>query len=229
MVKIAVVIPIHGRTELARRVVLYYETLCIKGVDITIVPVVDTGDEASEFMANAIAGENLALGAKFNFGIWSCGLLEEGIRGVMIVGSDDLIHPEMFERIRDEKPLYLEIGGCHFFESQTGCMLYIEKFNCGAGKYFSHEFLDRCDWKPYDDELNKNVDTSPRGYLKSGERQLFLTTKTKPLCIDIKTANENMWDFAWVEAQGGVELTAPETAHCFKEMNNERPEWWMGL
>lgn len=228
MIKIAVVIPIHGRTELAKRVVLYYETLSIRGVEIVVAPAVDNASDMETFSTPYVCS-NLALGTKFNLGIWSCNTYHEGVDGVMIVGSDDLIHPGVFRLIRDYRPLYQEIRGCHFFESQTGRMAFVERFNCGAGKYFSREFLDRCDWKPYDGELNKNVDSSPRAYLKSGERGLYLSSTTHPGCIDIKTANENMWDFEWVEAQGPVDLTAQQTARCFKEMNGERPDWWRGL
>jgi hypothetical protein len=168
------------------------------------------------------------LGRKFNFGIEVLKLKQ--LDGVMIVGSDDLISPYVFRELEKQEPYYMEIGGCHFFESQTGRMRFIHNFNCGAGKYFSRAFLDICEWQPYENDALANVDKGPRRFLKSGERTIWQSSKTEPFCIDIKTAKENMWDFEWVEKDDmGIELTGAEIGKCFKDMNNERPVWWRGL
>ena len=230
MLHISVVIPIYGREELAKRVILYYETLEVQGVNLTVIPVLDLGSGDGERMGKGrIINDSPVLGKKFNTGIsWS--KLIADFDGVMIVGSDDLISPYIFNELAKQEPHYMEIGGCHFFESQTGRMRFIHAFNCGAGKYFSKEFLDRCYWQPYDDTANINVDRGPRKFLGSGERLIWQSSKHIPFCIDVKTKSENMWDFGWVEkAEQGVELTAAEIGKCFKDMNNERPEWWRGL
>jgi hypothetical protein len=230
MMNLVIVIPIHGRIELARRIVLYYETLDVPGVSLTVLPVVDTFEEMDEFSAPVIANEDATLGEKFNFGIWSAPIQEEGLDGVMIVGSDDLISPYIFRELATQKPHYMEIGGCHFFESATGRMRFIQQFNCGAGKYFSREFLDRCDWKPYEKDATRNVDSGPRKFLREGEVTVWQSSWYTPFCIDVKTHSENMWDFEWVEkAEGSVELTANDIGICFASMNKEKPEWWRGL
>jgi hypothetical protein len=228
-VKIAVVIPIWGREELAKRVILYYETLEVEGVEIVVFPVLSDERECAGITAPHLYAPNEPLGLKFNIGIDVANTMQFPC-GVMIVGSDDLIAPAVFEAIREKDPLYQEIGGCHFFESATGRMIFAPHFNCGAGKYFSDDFLARCDGRPYVESENLNVDGGPRRFLSAGERLIMQSSADKPLCIDIKTAEENMWNFAWVDNIGGSkEITGSRITDAFRQMNGERPLWWRGL
>lgn len=236
--KIAVVIPVHGgekRLELARRVLLYYETMQVPGVEIFTCPVLDD-DGSYEFYDSELAvqfcGDNphdaseavavgATLGMKFNAGIKINRSLRPERDGVMIVGSDDLIAPSVFERIRDKRPRYQEIRGVHFYNSETGEMTFAWKSHCGAGKYFSHEFLNDCEWRPYDDLAVKNVDNGPDRFDK-GSDYIMQAKANEPLCIDIKTA-ENMT--AWSIVSGY--RSEPVDKHaCFKAMDGEWEARW---
>lgn len=237
---VAVIIPVHGsekRLELARRVLLYYETLDIPGVNILTCPVLDD-DGSDDFFCSDLAlqfcGYNpndaseavapgSALGFKFNQGIKLNRSLNRPVRdGVMIVGSDDLIAPAVFERIRDERPYYQEIRGAHFYNAETGEMVFAWKSHCGAGKYFSRAFLDTCDWRPYDDEANKNVDNGPSRFLPNGG-DVMQASANRPLCIDIKCFGENMT--AWSIVSGYMSEPV-DKAECFKAMDDEWEARW---
>jgi len=114
--------------------------------------------------------------------------------GVMVVGSDDLINPDYFEFLEDTRPYYCDLGACYWYNLQTGEMILTEGISLGAGKYFSKQFLTRCDWKPYEDELNKNIDRGPSRFFDKTER----LTQTKPWCIDMKGPG-SLWKWSWVQ------------------------------
>lgn len=225
-VRIAISIPIKGREELARRVIAYYDTLDIEGVRLFVVPNmsdIDTSELWHELSPPKVFSLNEPLGHKFNEGIDDCCQLD--VDGVMIVGSDDLISPAVFIEIRDNLPEYQEIRGVHFFNSETGEMVFERGFMCGAGKYFSRSFLDACDCRPYDEEAERNVDKGPDAWL-DGERSVIRAGLRSPLCIDIKTA-ENMW--GWDTVKGYFGLEECDAEDIFAEMNEETPDRWSGL
>lgn len=228
---ISVVIPVHGcenRRELAKRVLLYYETLEVEGIDIVAVPVFDVDESPLEEQIFGIPGPvacvdiGTPLGAKFNCGIaYYKGM--EVIDGVMIVGSDDLVAPEVFERIRDDQPDYQEIRGVHFYNAATKNMILAWRSHCGAGKYFSKAFLDDCDWNPYEAELDHNVDRGPNRFIKKHhKRGVVQAAHDHALCIDIKNFGANMTPWEIVER---YPLTDLNKAAAFQSVG-EKEEWW---
>lgn len=227
MMNIAVVIPIHKREELARRVIGYYESLDVRGLRLFVVPVLsdlecNLWNELNPPKAFSL---NEPLAAKFNKGIDACRMLD--IDGVMIVGSDDLIAPWVFEGVAKKRPFYQEVRGVHFFNSKTGQLVFDHQFKCGAGKYFSKDFLDKSNWNPYDEWKDKNVDSGPERYLASGRTEIKQASMYKPACIDIKT-DENMWDWEWVKRLPGIEgVESP--GEVFAHMDDELVERWSGL
>lgn len=104
MMNIAVVIPIHKREELARRVIGYYKSLDVRGLRLFVVPVLSDleCDLWNELTPPKMFSLNEPLAAKFNKGIDACRMLD--IEGVMIVGSDDLIAPWVFEGVAKKDP-----------------------------------------------------------------------------------------------------------------------------
>jgi len=227
MMNIAVVIPVHKREELARRVIGYYESIDVRDLRLFVVPVLSDleCDLWSELSPPKVFSLNEPLSAKFNKGIDACRMLD--IEGVMIVGSDDLIAPWVFEGVAKKRPFYQEVRGVHFFNSQTEQLVFDHQFKCGAGKYFSKDFLDKSNWNPYDEWKDKNVDSGPERYLASGRTEIKQASMYKPACIDIKT-DENMWDWEWVKRLPGIEgVESP--SEVFAHMDDEMVERWSGL
>lgn len=229
MKHIAIIMPMKGREELTRRTFLYYETLDLerKGIMTThLWPVVDNHYDHEYFEQYFISPLDCPLGAKFNSGIQAC---VGNYDGVMILGSDDLIAPAVFESIATWNPYYQEIKGVHFFDSTSGEMVFARKSHCGAGKYFSKAFLDGCDWQPYDNDAVNNVDNGPNRFLRGVQHDKLVALIDKPLCIDVKTS-ENMTLWEDVSKYNAThQLTAVETAVCFDRMNGEWPQRFMGL
>jgi hypothetical protein len=149
------------------------------------------------------------------------------IEGVMIIGSDDLVAPWVFESLAKKRPQYQEVRGVHFYNSQTGEMVFDRQFKCGAGKYFSVDFLDACDWEPYDELKDKNVDDGPSRFLAGVKHERMQASKFVPACIDIKT-DDNMWGWRWVKGLPGAEgVESPD--RVFEMMDDEMIERWSGL
>lgn len=219
MFNIAVVIPIQGRIELAKRVMLYYETLDVEGINIYTVPIIDPDDDLGTTETISFSPEGIPLGEKFNQGIAYASLFEPD--GVMIVGSDDLVAPRVFENIVQKKPRYQEIKGVHFFNSKTLEMVFARKSHCGAGKYFSKDFLVECDYAPYDDKAERNVDNGPSRWV-TGAREVVESELYSPCCIDIKTAT-NMTPWEVVERYNATENANADTV--FAKIGEKLLHW----
>ena len=201
---IAVVIPWHGRVKLARKVFSYHASN----------PVFTEG------------GVNDPLGAKFNRGFahvrnWPLDVYD----GAMIVGSDDLIHPDYFAWIRENKPVYCELGACHWFNGETGEMRAAEGSRLGAGTYMSREYLERCSYAPYEPEKNKMLDSGPPRWLKRGERTTLDPPEHPIYLIDIKGPG-SMWGWDWVTRLPRQRRV--DADKVFASFGLEKEEW-MGL
>jgi len=186
--KLAICIPIWGRDDLTQQVLDYYRDLREEfGFKIIV--------GLSEMVAfdlsdcYVVFSENAPLSAKFN-NIFEA--VPRDYEGAMIIGSDNLIHPEYFRWVAGKKPVFSELGRCFYFEQATGEMLLHYRAVLGAGKYLSRKVLMRCDYRPYEENLNRNVDGGPKRFVADGEC-VHLTGQN--WAIDIKTPEENMWSF----------------------------------
>jgi len=201
--RIAVVIPCHGRERLAERVIEYHTQM-------------------PGTLVLSVWTDTQPLGKKFNEGFLQIKKDNPDIIGAMIVGSDDLIHEQYFRHIRQTKPLYSELARCLYYNGETGDMRCTPGMEVGAGKYFSRAFLDRCDYKPYVDELDRNVDRGPKRFLAPQFERLSIDI---PWIIDIK-GPESMW--GWDHAVGQRRTYEVDAYQAFKEFGlNEL--MWKGL
>ena len=185
---ISVCIPVWGRDALTEKVIDYYRELRKEfGFGI----VVGLSEEVSYNLDDCLVvyTENTPLSKKFNDIIESSFW---GAEGVMIVGSDNLIHPEYFRWIAEKRPVFSELGRCFYVDQATGDTLLHWQAVLGAGKYMSKRILMRCDYRPYEENLNRNVDGGPKRFVAENECH-HLTTQN--WAIDIKTPEENMWSF----------------------------------
>jgi len=172
MLKIAIVIPCHGREKLAEKVIEYHKKIPYTFV----IPVTQ---------------DIQPLGRKFNEGFKWIKKSNLKVDGAMIVGSDNIIHRQYFTWLRLNKPLYCELGECFYYNGETGEMCRTPGMQAGAGKYFSQEFLERCDYEPYVATLDRNVDNGPKRFLAPQYERKNLD---EPWVIDIK-GPESMWTY----------------------------------
>jgi len=198
--RIAVVIPCHGRERLAERVIDYHVQM-------------------PGTLVISIHKDIKPLGRKFNEGFRYIQEKKPDIIGAMIVGSDDLIHEQYFQHIRNIQPLYTELGRCLYYNGETGDMRCTPGMEAGAGKYFSNEFLARCDYKPYVESLNRNLDRGPKRFLAPQFERLSIDI---PWIIDIK-GPESMW--SWDHAVGQRATYEVDPYQAFKEFGLDEPMW----
>ena len=200
MDRIAVVIPCHGRERLAERVIDYHSRM--PGV-----------------LVVANWRDTQPLGKKFNQSFEYLKEKRPDIIGAMIVGSDDLIHEQYFQHIRNTLPLYTELARCLYYNGETGDMQCTNGMESGAGKYFSNEFLARCDYQPYVGTLERNVDRGPKRFLAPQYERLSIDI---PWIIDIK-GPESMW--GWDHAVGQRGTYEVDAYQAFKEFGLDEPMW----
>ncbi len=115
-------------------------------------------------------------------------------RGVVILGSDDLINNEVIEKYYDliEQDYRGVFGFEDLYFIDTYSML-LSHFNCGtksygAGRFYSYHSLNKCKWKAWRGQLNKGLDNNSAEYLKS-KGVKFDTCKLsdiKGMLLDIK-------------------------------------------
>lgn len=73
---------------------------------------------------------------------------------VMIVGSDDFMHPSWVDRcakLINEGADMIVPRSCYLYDAPTGRACYMTKLHaCGAGRVFSTRLLDKLDWCLWD-------------------------------------------------------------------------------
>lgn len=224
---IGITIPVHGsekRFELARRVLSYYATMELPGITLLPMPLIDPDREGAwgtDLSGVCVWDESAPVGERFNEGFHA--FRDVHVDGVMIVGSDDLVAPAVFQQIVKDRPAYQEVTGLHFYNTETRLMLWDPKFLVGSGKYFSRKVLDRCGWRPYDPNSEKNVDKDPRKHLKPGERVALHAGVHDPLVLSIEVAdNMTPWEVKTRNA-----YVVPNKHMVFEAMNDEDEYRWV--
>ncbi len=111
--------------------------------------------------------DNEPLGAKWNAGMDSLRALD--VDGVLVLGSDDLINEGLLSAWRTELKAGTPLAGLlDLFVVRRGDSraLYWPGYpegprfgeTVGAGRLLSAELLDRVDWRPWPDEVNRRLD-----------------------------------------------------------------------
>ena len=184
METIGVCIPAWGRHSLTERVLDYYRGL---RTDFPIEIILGLSEDVPYGVSDltVVHSPNHPLGSKFNDIVEAT----KGLRGAMIVGSDDIIHRDYFSWLMENDEEFVELGRCYYFDQESGRMVRHYKGILGAGKWLRRSMLERCGYRPYRDSLTSNVDSGPVRFALS--KRLI----EQDWAIDIKTPSENMWDF----------------------------------
>jgi len=178
----------------------YYRDLEIEGVEFVLLAV--GSDKESKDLANDcgwgyVKAKNNPLSNKWNAG---CESLRGQVDAVLIVGSDDLLNKDYFT----EAIIMLQTGqtavgldSLHYYSAPDGRCVYMERAYPGAGMMISAVSLDKVNWQPWRDGVNRRIDGQ---LMNKMHEQAYpfayrgIKRGTKSILIDIKT-DENIWTF----------------------------------
>lgn len=144
---------------------------------------------------NWVMAENNPLGKKKNEGLKFCKQFDFDY--LMEIGSDDLVTNSLLTNYKQ----YLSHG---FFgvrdlaviDSETGdCIRVISNTTFGAGRVISREYLEKCNWSLWKDNLNQGLDNNSIFALaKQKVGYKMIQPLDKPGVIDLKSS-DNIWAF----------------------------------
>lgn len=161
------------------------------------------------------------LGRKLNTGLWmlAASPFVDGLTNIITCGSDDIIHPDVFEILCHEGETTPAAGfvGAFFLCTQTWSAAHFlvppnaRPRPTGAGRILSRDVLDALDWTPRSSDRAKGMDASMDDHLRSiGVSWKILPHKSvEAPIIDVKTPR-NLWPFKRM-VRAGATPVAPET------------------
>lgn len=142
--------------------------------------------------------ENRPLGKKWNYGLSQAKKLDWDY--LQIMGSDDLMSIGAFKHYKD-----VDLNGFldfYVFDSKTKLGAYWKGYDflrknetIGAGRLISREIVEACNWKLWNDDLNKGLD-------RSFSRTIFKSV-TSINAMRLKDINECLIDIKSSENLGG--------------------------
>lgn len=192
-------------------------TLFVAGSDNSTTPAL-----ASRHGARFVVVPNRPVGAKHNNGLRAIRtqLGPKGADAVAIVGSDDLINMQFFERVRElmqsgpDRMHAVGLRDIYFFDLATDRMMYTEGYKqlrtpvsgtVGCGRVFSWPLLDTLNWELWDWDRDRSLDQSAIRRVLSVVPQIadisaaFSGLDDGIIAIDIKSdgfeQGRNIWRF----------------------------------
>lgn len=153
--------------------------------------------------------QNIPLGRKMNAGI-NYAINNFEFDYLMNFGSDDLIHPTIFDLYKpyfEQKTLVFGINSLYFYEFETQKTIFFRCYTdglvVGAGRMIHKsvfEMLKQNKMDLYEDEINRSMDSNSSGRLKNwlGIYDTVIDSGEFPYIVDIKT-NTNINHITYVE------------------------------
>jgi hypothetical protein len=166
MNRLAVILPIYKRHNLTR--------LCLEWLDIQskkfsfdVIVAGSEGDTSKKlvehFWFKYIEVKNNPLSGKLNALIEMC----KDYDGVVLTGSDDFISDSVFELYQSidvSKPVLYGFNNAHVYCTNSNKLAtgipYGKKMTIGVGRLFTGELLKSLNYKPWNEEKNRGLDTS---------------------------------------------------------------------
>lgn len=214
--KLAIITAVHGRVELTR---IVYERLrrTIEVLPFDVVVCV-AGDErkhlelAGEYEWDWITTPNHWVSKKFTNALWMA--KQHAPDYVMTIGSDDLIHPQLFEYYSEWLDMdCIGVNQMHFYEAATHRMKLFTGYETpqtmGAGRMYSSTLLDDLDWDLWRIPANHGLDTQASRLIDLIGVEETLIDAPALIC-DVKT-DTNINTYASIP---GIEID-PEVIHTY--------------
>ena len=178
---LAIVTAVHGREELTRRWLDYYD-----GWE----PIVIAHTEPFEGNAILVKVPNVT-SDKFNAAIAHCEHLD--VDGVLVLGSDDWVSTELMAKLIEafeEGNDFVGCSGLYTYELSSGRARYVPTECTGAGRVLSRALLERMDWTPYQPGLMSGIDMTMIDRMRPINPLGKLVEVDEECCLlDVKTEN----------------------------------------
>jgi hypothetical protein len=199
-VRIGILTTLWKRPEIESLVLAHYSRLRFRlaSAELVLIAVGSEGavsrDRAHLAGWEYLEAPNKPLGAKHNAGMEA--FADRNVAGVMTIGSDDLINDAYFELLAAHAQMATDsyrMRGIHFYDIETGRLVYAPTFISGAGRYLSADLLASRGWRPWPDTRSRKLD----GCLDKMERQgvaHWVHGNGQAAMVDLKS-DTNMWDF----------------------------------
>lgn len=186
--RIGLLTAIWRRPRITLLVLRHYAELHVRGVEFVRVGVITLGDPEPCDLPEGwwvACADNEPLGRKWNAGMQAMRELEPD--AVVITGSDDLLNAQYFRtivKLLKTGADFIELQGFYFYDVETGACIHHETKRPGAGRCLSSRILDQVDWRPWEDDVDINLEGSMYrvfGFPGVAVRKIHLTPPT-PLC-----------------------------------------------
>ncbi len=150
------------RHRLSRYVMRHFSRMQIEGVDIIPLAVGSEGQNSAGTALvcgwDYVEAPNTPLSDKMNAGVSA---MAGTVDAVLIIGSDNMLTVETVEALidhaeRGSQMVYLD--DLYYYDSATDKVFYSERSMPGAGMLIQAEVLDRVDWKPWPNGINRRLD-----------------------------------------------------------------------
>lgn len=228
--KILLVTAIYGRHDLTRVVLAYYAELK-RGFKMEMLCVGSEGDKSRQ-LAEAwgwkyIEAPNKPLSQKFN------ALFKESQHYdydfMVLVGSDDLITPEVFQYYehsvtKDTRHL-LGLKDLYFYSIQLNEAVHFQGYpsppsprTIGAGRVFSRWVMERMNFMPWNDEkVNRGLDSSSTVQMKKrGIDEIAVPmSQTGGIAVDLKHPAISLTRYEYLNSHPRADVAILDKAfHC---------------
>lgn len=214
--KIALCFCVWKRTELERIVIDYYKSIQDQyNFDICIVGSEGIKSQSIASGCNYIEHTNKPVSDKHN----QLAKMAKGYKGAILIGSDDLIEPKLFDyyhSLEDSENTYYGFPDVYYWQPKQNRISYWDGIFMGAGRYFPKSVLEKTNFTLWSSGLNKGLDTSCRTLLdtkkiKISQRSL---NELDAVIIDVK-------GFGSISSEGIVQAGIAQDS----EILNRFPKW----
>jgi len=227
-INISVITCMHGRPEITEVFLkgIAYLKACIPWANISVCAAVTVDDFDNVNLCQKYGvtfGQfpNSPLGSKWNHALSLC--KDSNPDYVLIMGSDDLIAPELlmaYQKYLHEGVHFFGVHDLFFVNSETGDSVYFayppgKGRTVGAGRMISRTALELAEWQLWPGHAQSSLDLESQGRLEKKGVQMRIFYPHRGMIIDLKS-KENIWPYSrFVSLDGSIHVELADAT------------WWM--
>jgi len=218
--RIAVITCFHGRPEISAVFMksIAYLKACVNFIDFKLFAAVTEGDAdnidlCTQYSADIALHDNQHLGDKWNVALSLCKDWKPDY--VLIMGSDDLVAPELilwYQREMHAGTDFFGVPDLFFHDTRTGQAVYFsyppsKGRSVGAGRMISAQALEACEWHLWPYAASSSLDLACQERLETKGIQMRVCHVHRGMIIDLKS-DTNIWNFErFVSLDGSIPVT----------------------
>jgi len=192
--KLAIITALHGRYELTKLFLEYYQDLAVEGVELGLFCACTTGEYEMRDIVESYPGWNVSFSSNLpltrKFGANLPKAREWGADAVMILGSDDFVSADYAQTMVHWVAKSIQFVGnriVHYIDLGTDQV--IQQWDMGgraigAGRVLFKELLDELNWYPWLDDETTGLDKSM--LMRLNEVSCNKVIKSHPGLLDCK-------------------------------------------